>query len=198
MESILPRDMVNLILAQLPDQTLFNYGLSCKTSLKSSSIVWKRKYDQFLEREKLEKKSAEQNQDINAISDQPLYWYKEYSKLVKDFFIDKLRIMLINQGEECKTTAQKTENAIKVFEHLVKFKPCLFIPTNLIFTLTVKDKLNQFLRSFLPEEVEISHKYFPILFPQEYSNTLQEIRLIEEEYRKMNEQLFEDESDFED
>jgi len=89
MEHILPRDMINEVFKFLTNHELAMYGQTSKTSLQSTEIEWKRRYDSL--DLKIINLSNQTSDIMEESNESEMKWMNHYTKIYKQFFTYKLK-----------------------------------------------------------------------------------------------------------
>jgi hypothetical protein len=177
MES-LPNEIVLEIISWLPNYDLQEFGKTSKTNCQLSEVIWKRKYMNLVDG----------NPRIGFYKDlldntKLVYYYRKYTRGLQRHLVHSQNELMkkINQKEgngNLISLLEKNKLVYETFDIYVKFKDILLHHRKL---LKVKEIAEQKLKSFLfPEKntqgdrigLTIGHKYYPLLFPENYYWTL--------------------------
>jgi hypothetical protein len=196
MEDILPRDITNLILGELSNYELFQYGITCKRSLASAEIIWTKRHQTTVPKLKLiiQLSSLESNflenikfEAIPMISSYQKYTYSIYQVVLgglKTIFSDFENQKIIEKKfEKMELLLNIVKDSYPIIESYGKFKK---------FLRAVERRLHDFVYGSRYER-EIAHKYYPILFPLKYPIILAEL---EEEEMEQENNTFMDEVEY--
>jgi hypothetical protein len=164
MEQVLPRDMVTVILNYLPNFDLFQYGLTSKTSLHSSEIIWKNRYqtlkNQF-------NPSCKEDNDVSRP------WYSKYSTYFKNTFASMLS-PICSKVHQTKDRMEKKNAIIDCFQFVQENYKIMLVHRRFVtfFDEAVKTKLCNFLYEGNHYEKEIAHRFMPFFLPDLYQTYL--------------------------
>lgn len=158
MEEVLPRDIVNEILIRLSDKDLFTYGLSSKRCLESAEYIWKKRYEDL--------EGIESSEQISSN-----YWYHHYIHKSKNNFVNKMKqdIMIFYSLDRSLDRKLRLE---KIYDYILDNISILSRKSLKDLNNTLKDKLLIFIDSHCRYEKNITTKYYPLLFPEEYNQYL--------------------------
>ena len=186
MEQYLPIDMINLILGDLSNYELFQYSITSKTSLQSAERVWNKR-NQIIQ-PRIQRMIQAHNIKPDIIEDEMnklsivrgMTAYKTYSHSVYFVVYQALRDSF-GKIERIKNVVKKTETLdtflgfvnenFDIMKQHVKFEK---------FLNAVKQKFKEFMFGSSHER-QLAYKYFPLLFPVEFNQTLIDLHF-EEEY----------------
>lgn len=161
MEAILPNEMIGEVMKYLTNEELAIYGQSSKTTLQSSELEWKVRYNKL----KGEKK---EDKETNPL----VYWMKNYSVNTVYNFRTKMTEML-SDFRNCHTSEEKKSSISKMLDLIIE-NLTLFFGNNQFksFRKVVDEKLYELLMS--ATGYELAQKYYPIIFPERYMFALDE------------------------
>lgn len=161
METVLPNEMIGEVMKYLSNSELAIYGQSSKTTLQSSELEWKVRYNK-LQGEKTE------NDGVNPL----VYWMKNYSVNIVYNFRTKMTEMLA-EFNTSRTSGEKKSSISKMLDFIIE-NPTLVFENNQFkkFRKAVDEKLYELMMD--DSGYEIAQKYYPIIFPERYKIVLEE------------------------
>ena len=164
MEQVLPRDMVNAVLNYLPNYDLFQYGLTSKTSLHSTEIIWKNRYQTF---------KNQFNSSFREDNDPSHPWYSKYSTYFKHTFASMLS-PLCSKVHQTKDQIEKKNAIIDCFQFVQDNSKIMLTHKRFVtfFDEAVRAKLRDFLYEGNHYEKEIAHRFMPFFLPDLYQTYL--------------------------
>jgi hypothetical protein len=164
MEQVLPRDMINVVLNYLPNYDLFQYGLTSKTSLHSTEIIWKNRYQTL---------KNQFNPSLQEDNDLSRTWYSKYSTYFKNTFASMLS-PLCSKVHQTKDPIEKKNAIIDCFQFVQDNSKMMLVHKRFVrfFDEAVRTKLRAFLYEGTLYEKEIAHRFMPFFLPDLYQTYL--------------------------
>jgi hypothetical protein len=162
---ILPNEIVIHIMDFMTNKSLEQFSRTSSHYLQLSQYVWKKKYEQIANNFKIVHIGDKDSTKIN--------WYNMYSNVL---LVDIIIMAKKTMGNIRRTSSsqEKYENGLQLFEIILSCRDLLFGRKEMEnFSDLVKKKLESFMRSKgnTPgsiNQINISHIYFPLLFPDIY------------------------------
>jgi hypothetical protein len=158
MEEVLPREMICEVMKYLSERELSVYGQVSKTTLESSEMEWKMRYERLF---------FEKKEDTTVMTE--IYWMKNYTTNYKNYFSVIFKEMIHKFELPTTQTRQQKKSIIsEMFDFILENQHIVFRMKRFdTLKKAIQKKLNDFLEG---DEVEcqIADKYYPLLYPEEY------------------------------
>jgi hypothetical protein len=194
MEAILPVEMIGEILKYLSNLELAMYGQSSKTTLMSSEMEWKVRYNRLCRDKNVLKKILDvpkisEDKEFNEFFEcKPtcnlVFWMNKYTVNIRIWF----RAILLDKMESFENESNKSvKKSIisEMFDFMLANRYILFGNLRFSkFTLSVEKKLEELLNGNETEFL-IAEKYYPLLYPRSYEMALTKKKKAELEQERL-------------